>query len=1256
VSSRTIKPSMCSRGPFAPSEPLWSGRRGALAICAAALVFALAFALSSATASAAQTRSYTGVSFGPDGVGGSTSFESLQSVAVDSTSGDVFAYDVGAGAIYKFDSDGAPVNFAATGSNEITGVGGSGSAEVQIAVAPPGAPGGTGGDIYVASAGTAVQVYSEAGSRLGEIALRYEVCGVSTDPAGDVFVGIYPHTIAKIVPTTNPPSSTVSEEGSAEVGLCNVGADGVGNVYAANYAGSGLFRLEGLASTPTTLDPSASTLGIDPITDHLFGDRRDEFVEYDASGNLVSVSGAGRLIAGQSRGIAPAPGAEKVYVGSGDSTKIDVFGALESIVEVTPEPPSEIGGEEVTLNGMVNDGGQTVTECFFEYGLTESYTSTAPCVGATPADETPHRVSAAVTDLEAASEYHVRLVVVSASSGSHPSPDLTFRTAGATIQNERATGNSFTGATIATSINPNGFPTTFHVEYLTEPEFLEQGGFAGPATTSTAETGVGSDEALHELDSEIAGLTEGETYRFRIVATSHSTSPVIVTGPGSSFVTRSAGQPNAEVCPNETSRSESGSQALPDCRAYELVTPNFKNGGSFTPSGTLVTDGPRVATLSFGNGFGGTESVGILSTPYEFTRSASGWATIPVAPPGSIFVGGNPISNPLYALGAGGVGLFGLRTVGQPYDAETLYRRSDGVFEQIGPVAPPSSWVLGPAGGPGDVSAPYFPGSGLATSDGSHYVYSLFSPEIGLHSYLWPFDQTAEGHLPSSYEYVGTNDAEPVLVGVRGGQGSHELISGCGTSIGSLSAFGGDTYNALSAGGRTVYFTPSPGFFCTSSIPSPGEAELYARVDGERADAHTVSISEPSEEDCSRCDTDPAARREGVFQGASEDGSKAFFLTEQELLPGNPGQNLYLYDFDGPAGAKVRSVSHMAAGSPAGVLGVVRVSADGSHVYFVATSALSGLPNSTGASAVSGADNMYVYETDTGVTKFVATLSALDEGTWARTDVNREAEATPDGRFLLFTSAGDLTPGDTTTARQLFRYDSQTGELTRISIGQDGFNDNGNTDSDPVTMSPSVDSYAGGQAGPPQKWISDDGSFVVFESSAGLTPKALDHVQITAKGALAMNVYEFHAGQVKLISDGKDRSISGSEPVRSTTALIGIDGDGRDILFTTGSPLIPSDTDSGQDIYDARLQGGVPVEGSRAACSAEACQGPPSTVAGSPESASAQFYGPADTPAKKPAHKKTKHKHAKKKRRKYGGKKRGHSKGPGAVAGKGKHR
>ena len=161
-----------------------SGARRSAAPFVLCLSIVAMLALCASPALAAQTHPYTGTSFGPDGVGGTESFERVQSIAVDSANGDTYVYDGGAGKVYKFDSAGAPVDFSATGTNAISGVGGGGGgAEFEIALAPAGSPAGTAGDIYVANNGGAVHVYSAAGAELGEIPQGGETCGVATDPA-----------------------------------------------------------------------------------------------------------------------------------------------------------------------------------------------------------------------------------------------------------------------------------------------------------------------------------------------------------------------------------------------------------------------------------------------------------------------------------------------------------------------------------------------------------------------------------------------------------------------------------------------------------------------------------------------------------------------------------------------------------------------------------------------------------------------------------------------------------------------------------------------------------------------------------------------------------------------------------------------------------------------------------------------------------------------------------------------------------------
>jgi hypothetical protein len=158
---------------------------------------------------------------------------------------------------------------------------------------------------------------------------------------------------------------------------------------------------------------------------------------------------------------------------------------------------------------------------------------------------------------------------------------------------------------------------------------------------------------------------------------------------------------------------------------------------------------------------------------------------------------------------------------------------------------------------------------------------------------------------------------------------------------------------------------------------------------------------------------------------------------------------------------------------------------------------------------------------------------------------------------------------------QLFEYDAQTGSLVRVSIGQDGYNENGNT-------SNQLDTPSLGDPG--DEAVADDGA-VFFESGDGLTPQALDNVTLTeANGNLAFvqNVFEYRAGSVYLISDGQD--LDGS-----TLELI--DPSGENVFFSTRDRLVAQDGDTQFDTYDARVDGGFPAPSGPAACDGDACQG-----------------------------------------------------------------
>jgi hypothetical protein len=280
------------------------------------------------------------------------------------------------------------------------------------------------------------------------------------------------------------------------------------------------------------------------------------------------------------------------------------------------------------------------------------------------------------------------------------------------------------------------------------------------------------------------------------------------------------------------------------------------------------------------------------------------------------------------------------------------------------------------------------------------------------------------------------------------------------------------------------------------------------------------------------------------------------------------------------------------------------VSPEGRRVYFVAHGKLANNPSALGAEAVAGANNLYVYEPDDRhpgqfKTVFIGALVAGDHfgeaGLW-KIQVGLGAEATPatdtgtDGRYLLFASKSDLTRDAAGTGRQLYRYDSEAEEgkqLVRVSIGQhspagfecpatktiqEGFNCNGNN-GDEMRMARSVAQIGGSRAGPLGVSISDDGAYVFFQSRAGLTPQALNDQQIGETAGtpfFASNVYEYHEGQVYLVSVADSHAVENS----STVLLIGASHSGQDVYFRTADPLVTQDTDTQQDIYDARVGGG----------------------------------------------------------------------------------
>ena len=127
--------------------------------------------------------------------------------------------------------------------------------------------------------------------------------------------------------------------------------------------------------------------------------------------------------------------------------------------------------------------------------------------------------------------------------------------------------------------------------------------------------------------------------------------------------------------------------------------------------------------------------------------------------------------------------------------------------------------------------------------------------------------------------------------------------------------------------------------------------------------------------------------------------------------------------------------------------------------------------------------------------------------------------------------------------------------------------------------------------------VSDDGSTVLF-----LTARPLQ----TGDSNGLPDVYEWHQGEVSLISGGQS----------TQTAPLGsfaLTPSGSDVFFESDQPLVAQDTDGLLDVYDARIDGGLPAPSTPPApCAGDACQGYAAGAPAPPVAASVTFSGPGD--------------------------------------------
>ena len=224
------------------------------------------------------------------------------------------------------------------------------------------------------------------------------------------------------------------------------------------------------------------------------------------------------------------------------------------------------------------------------------------------------------------------------------------------IAKQEVTGISTDEARLQAQIDPNGAVTRYWFEYVDEATYmadLEDAGAGHGFDHATAVPqppgSLAANAGARTVTEAVFGLLPGTIYRFRAVAencTEQLEDGCMSKGEGSSGEEGTVGRFSTyptnvlkEACPNQAFRT-GRSAVLPDCRAYELVTPPDPNGLSpfafnigfgISPAWSAPLAGIGGETVLYatkGGSLPGLEGTGSLdSDGYRARRSPTGWRT-----------------------------------------------------------------------------------------------------------------------------------------------------------------------------------------------------------------------------------------------------------------------------------------------------------------------------------------------------------------------------------------------------------------------------------------------------------------------------------------------------------------------------------------------------------------------------------------------------------------------------------------------------
>jgi NHL repeat len=1087
---------------------------------------------------------------------------------------------------------------------------------------------GTGFEVCVVANGDTCKAGLD-GSGAGQFAFA-SAQGLAVDSAGDLYVADQLNQrVQKFDPSTGPEGKGVTflrmwgkgvntGTGNPEIctnagpptDVCGVGSEGTGNGQFGALPALGSYIAVFTNGTSTTADDKVYVGDVGRIQ------------VFNTDGEWQSSITAG-IAAGEkvkSLAVDPAGNLYAAIEGKANVRKWSAGGTFLGEPDKVSEPTALGSGPEGNL--YVVYGGEKPKLAGFAPGGTMLF-GEADDLGEEPLDgSTGIAVSAGGTIYVANSLQADSFVRAYGNEPPPPPPSVAPQ-----ILVQQAASVASGGAIVRARIAPHFWITDYHVEYGTSP--CEAGG----CTSTTPSATLPDKRITSNVSVSLEGLTPGQRYYFRFVAESEGGGPVYGLDPdgeGSGEASFEEGLEGSfttylpptvdQSCPNAALRTAAAA-SLPDCRAYEMVSPVDKNGvdaDSFFYEGFAASEyfgldraTPQGEKLTFSAAAAFSDP---LSSPfvsqYIASRGAGGWQNRAINPPerGGV-IGGLPalVENEYKAFSPDLrygwlVTESGLHPLGDPSPVpghRNLYRRDDssGTF----------TWLQ--SSGEEPEHEKLFPELQGLSADGGCAVYRVNDALV---------PEAPSGLSETTYQTYLRCEGEPLrLVSVLPSGEALKATSTAGseTAEGPVGfAFGSriDTVeHALSADGSKVYWSAASGF----------ATKLYLRVNADRAQSKVEGgkCSEPG----MACTVQVSPNgNKAQFWTANPAGTRAIYSIPLGTLEGN----LYEYAYDEEAGAGASTLI-----APE-TLGVAGASEDLSRVYLASEALCAGEEeNGAGQKAQAGEANLYLYERGescaAGEMQFLGRLDpeevkAIGPGQGPNpispVPFDHVSRASADGSHLVFVSAAKLTAYDNTDAasgkadREVYLYDAAGGgRLTCVSCNPSGAAPRGadlGTGSAVRWTAAWIPGYQSQLYG--RRPLSGDGKRLFFNSIDPLSLKDANGVQdvyqweAAGSGRCETTSPSYSAqseGCVDLISSGQ--SGKASEFVEASES-------GDDVFFRTESSLVLEDPGL-VDIYDARVGGGFPLAEEPPACEGDACQGVPSQPEPT-QGASATFHGPGN--------------------------------------------